>query len=99
MGSEDPVPDQGRDLRYPYDYNLAWIYYRKDLYEKKGLSVPKTWAEMLKNSQALNEDGRSGSLFPIGSNGATNWLSPRLHVGRRRQAVRRQMERCDRQCR
>jgi multiple sugar transport system substrate-binding protein len=61
---------------YPYDYNLAWIYYRKDLYEKKGLSVPKTWADMLKNSQALNADGRSGSLFPIGSNGATNWLSP-----------------------
>lgn len=61
---------------YPYDYNLAWIYYRKDLYEAKGLSVPKTWADMLKNSQALTADGRSGSLFPIGSNGATNWLSP-----------------------
>lgn len=61
---------------YPYDYNLAWIYYRKDLYEQKGLSIPKTWADMLKNSQTLNADGRSGSLFPIGSNGATNWLSP-----------------------
>lgn len=61
---------------YPYDYNLAWIYYRKDLYDKKGLAVPTTWAEMLKNAQSLNADGRSGALFPIGSNGATNWLSP-----------------------
>jgi multiple sugar transport system substrate-binding protein len=69
-------PIKGETYWYPYDYNLAWIYYRKDLYEKKGLSIPKTWAEMLKNSQALNEDGRAGSLFPIGSNGATNWLSP-----------------------
>ena len=61
---------------YPYDYNLAWIYYRKDLYEAKGLAVPKTWADFLKNAQTLNGEGRSGALFPIGSNGATNWLSP-----------------------
>lgn len=69
-------PMDGQVYWYPYDYNLAWIYYRKDLYEKKGLAVPKTWAEMLKNAQALNAEGRSGALFPIGSNGATNWLSP-----------------------
>lgn len=61
---------------YPYDYNLAWIYYRKDLYEKHGLSAPKSYAEMLKNAQTLTADGRYGSLFPIGSNGATNWLAP-----------------------
>ncbi|ABM57632.1 ABC transporter substrate-binding protein [Verminephrobacter eiseniae] len=60
---------------YPYDYNLAWIYYRKDLYEQKGLSVPKSYEQMLKNAQTLSADGRHGALFPIGSNGATNWLS------------------------
>ncbi|MFG1464710.1 extracellular solute-binding protein [Xanthobacter sp. DSM 24535] len=69
-------PIDGKVYWYPYDYNLAWIYYRKDLYEKKGLSVPKTWDGFLKNAQELNGDGRFGALYPIGSNGATNWLSP-----------------------
>ncbi|QRG06322.1 extracellular solute-binding protein [Xanthobacter dioxanivorans] len=69
-------PIDGKVFWYPYDYNLAWIYYRKDLYEKNGLSVPKTWDAFLANAQKLNGDGRSGALFPIGSNGATNWLSP-----------------------
>ena len=69
-------PIDGKVYWYPYDYNLAWIYYRKDLYEKNKLEVPKTWAQFLNNAQALNGDGRSGALYPIGSNGATNWLSP-----------------------
>lgn len=69
-------PIDGKVYWYPYDYNLAWVYYRKDLYEKNGLSVPKTWDQFLANAQKLNGDGRAGSLFPIGSNGATNWLSP-----------------------
>lgn len=69
-------PIDGKVYWYPYDYNLAWIYYRKDLYEKNKLEVPKTWAQFLKNAQTLNGDGRSGALYPIGSNGAANWLSP-----------------------
>ena len=69
-------PIDGKVYWYPFDYNLAWIYYRKDLYEKNKLSVPKTWADFLKNAQTLNGDGRAGALYPIGSNGATNWLSP-----------------------
>jgi multiple sugar transport system substrate-binding protein len=69
-------PIYGKVYWYPFDYNLAWIYYRKDLYEKSGLKVPKTWADFLKNAQTLNGDGRAGALYPIGSNGATNWLSP-----------------------
>ncbi|HEY0219612.1 MAG TPA: extracellular solute-binding protein [Afipia sp.] len=68
-------PIDGKVYWYPYDYNLAWIYYRKDLYEQKNLSVPKDWATMLANSNALMGDGMSGSIFPIGSNAATNWLS------------------------
>lgn len=69
-------PIDGKVFWYPYDYNLAWIYYRKDLYEKNGLSVPNTWGGFLKNAQTLNGDGRAGALYPIGSNGASNWLSP-----------------------
>lgn len=68
-------PIEGEVYWYPYDYNLAWIYYRKDLYDQKGLEAPTTWDAMLKNAEALNGEEMAGSLFPIGSNGATNWLS------------------------
>lgn len=69
-------PMDGKTYWYPYDYNLAMIYYRKDLYEKNGLEVPKDQATFLANAQALTRDNMSGSIFPIGSNGAANWLSP-----------------------
>jgi len=65
----------GKTYYYPYDYNFSWVYYRKDLYASKGLSVPATWDQLLANSQALTGDGVSGSLFPIGANPAANWLS------------------------
>lgn len=69
-------PMDGKTYWYPYDYNLAWIYYRKDLYEENGLEVPKDQATFLANAQALTKDNMSGSILPIASNGATNWLSP-----------------------
>lgn len=60
---------------YPFDYNLSVIYYRKDIYEEKGFSLPSTWDEFVANSEAGVEGRRRGSLFPIGSNGAANWMS------------------------
>ncbi|KKL64828.1 hypothetical protein LCGC14_2161080 [marine sediment metagenome] len=60
---------------YPFDYNLALIYYRKDLYDSLGLSIPTTWAGFLNNVEKTAEGRRHGALFPIGSNGATNWMS------------------------
>lgn len=65
---------------YPYDYNLATMYYRKDLYAKHGLRVPNTWDELLKNCQALavSENGmvqRGGCVIPIQSDSSTNWAS------------------------
>ena len=68
-----PVDDQV--FWYPFDYNLSVIYYRKDVYEENGLSVPTTWDAFVANSEASAEGRRRGSLFPIGSNGATNWMS------------------------
>ncbi len=60
---------------YPFDYNLSVIYYRKDIYEELGLSVPDTWDGFIANCEAAVEGRRRGCLFPIGSNGATNWMS------------------------
>jgi len=73
-------PIKGQVWWYPYDYNLACNYYRKDLYAEKNLKVPETWDQYLSNAKALTvmKDGtvdRGGSVFPIASNGAANWTS------------------------
>jgi multiple sugar transport system substrate-binding protein len=75
-------PYKGEHYWYMYDYNLCWLYYRKDLYKQKGLKEPDTWAQMLDNCKALmmdeNKDGRYeryGIAFPIGSNSATNYMT------------------------
>lgn len=74
-GNNILFPIDNKVYWYPFDYNLALIYYRKDLYEKKNLSVPDTWDSFVANCQALVEGRQRGSLFPIGSNGAANWMS------------------------
>src|SRR5690606_33994848 len=55
--------------------NFCWMYYRKDLYEQKGLKVPTTWEQMQENAKALTDDKSFGVSHPIGSNGAGQWMS------------------------
>lgn len=74
-GNNILFPIDGKVFWYPFDYNLALIYYRKDLYEAKGLNVPDTWDAFAGNCEALVEGRQRGCLFPIGSNGAANWMS------------------------
>ena len=72
-------PVNGQQYWYMYDYNLCWLFYRKDLYEAQKLEVPKTWAALLENCRktSSNEGGnqRFGMATPIGSNDATSWMS------------------------
>ena len=44
------------------------MWYRKDLLEAAGLSVPTTWAEFAEAAKALTKDGVYGCSFPCGSN-------------------------------
>jgi len=71
---------QGENWFYPYDYNLVTMFYRKDLYEEKGLKIPNTWDELLANCRALtiSKDGnveRGGCVMPLASDSSTNWAS------------------------
>ncbi|GAA4015382.1 ABC transporter substrate-binding protein [Actimicrobium antarcticum] len=68
-------PIKGETYWYPYDYNFCWMYYRKDLYQQKGLKVPTTWDQMADNCKALTEGGKFGVGHPVGSNAATQWMS------------------------
>ncbi|MEC9402735.1 MAG: ABC transporter substrate-binding protein, partial [Pseudomonadota bacterium] len=42
-GNNILFPIDNKVYWYPFDYNLALIYYRKDLYDTNGLSLPNTW--------------------------------------------------------
>lgn len=41
----------------PYTYYQWGIYYRKDIFDKYGISEPETWDELLKASATLKENG------------------------------------------
>ncbi|MDB2501956.1 extracellular solute-binding protein [Paracoccaceae bacterium] len=55
----------GKIWGVPYSYYQWGVYYRKDIYDKLGLSEPKTWNELLSNCDALK--GVGVTPFTIGT--------------------------------
>lgn len=51
----------GKQWGIPYTYYQVGVYYRKDIFEKYGLSAPKTWQDLLKVSATL----KSNNVEPI----------------------------------
>ncbi|MFC5471550.1 ABC transporter substrate-binding protein [Cohnella suwonensis] len=50
-------------------YNAMGVLYNKKVYEKLGLSVPKTYAELLANAEAI----KSAGIVPFYEAGKTGW--------------------------
>jgi len=51
------------------------MYYRKDLYQEKGLKVPTTFDQMAENCKVLTDGGKFGVGHPLGANSAMQWMS------------------------
>jgi len=47
----------GKQYGVPYTYYQWGVYYRKDIFEKYGLTEPATWAEEKSNCQTLLDNG------------------------------------------
>jgi multiple sugar transport system substrate-binding protein len=47
----------GKQWGVPYSYYQWGVYYRKDIFDKLGLSEPKTWDEMLSACDVMTENG------------------------------------------
>ncbi len=47
----------GKKWGVPYTYYQWGVYYRKDIFEKLGIAVPKTWDEFKAAGATLNENG------------------------------------------
>lgn len=57
----------GNNYAVPLYSHAQVMWYRKDLLEKAGLEVPKTWDEFYEAAVALTKDGTYGVSFPCGS--------------------------------
>ena len=58
MASTMPsVSFNGKQYAVPYSYYQWGIYYRKDIYEANGISIPKTYDEFLDNCKKLKAEG------------------------------------------
>ena len=42
----------------PVNGNVEVLYFRRDLYQQKGLKVPETWNQVLDNATKLNDGSR-----------------------------------------
>lgn len=57
----DSMTIDGKKWGVPYTYYQWGIYYRKDIFEKHGIAVPKTWDEF----KAAGEKLKSAGVTPI----------------------------------
>lgn len=69
-----PEKYSGTYYGLPFNTDVAMLLYRKDLYEEKGLKVPQTWEEFVKNCQILHdpENDFYGYGYPALATGTGN---------------------------
>lgn len=73
----------GRQWGVPYTYYQWGIYFRQDVFDELGLSVPTTWEEEKANCQAILNSGRKcytiGTRFLWTAAGWFDYLNLRTH--------------------
>ncbi len=73
----------GKQWGVPYSYYQWGIYYRQDIFEELGLSVPATWEEEKANCQVILDSGRKcytiGTRFLWTAGGWFDYLNLRTH--------------------
>ena len=55
----------------PTSLNAITFYYNKDLYDKYGLELPKTWEDIYKAADVMSPDG----IYPMALSSKSAWLS------------------------
>lgn len=51
--------NDGKVYLAPYAYNVMGLWYNKDLFDKKGIAVPKTWDELFALNATAKENNRA----------------------------------------
>lgn len=60
-GANEAMRYQGQLVAALYDFDAYALYYRKDVLEKKGISVPTTWDQLLSASAKMAERPSAGA--------------------------------------
>ncbi len=73
----------GKQWGVPYSFYQWGVYYRKDIYDKLGISEPKNFAEMKSNCQKILDSGKKcytiGTKFLWTAAGWFDYLNMRTH--------------------
>jgi len=70
---------QGKRLGLPLSTEPYVLWYRKDLYQKLGLRVPRTWTQYASNAQKCEAAGYYGSAIPYGPAAAAFRIGAMIH--------------------
>jgi len=62
----------GKLMSVPVNPNIPLLYYRKDLYDRAGLKVPKTFDELLANAKKLHNPPATYGIVQRGSRELTS---------------------------
>ena len=60
QGALDAMSFQGKMIAMLYDFDTYSLYYRKDLFDKKSIQVPKNWDDFRAAAKQLAEASKSG---------------------------------------
>lgn len=69
----------GKRLGIPLSTEPYILWYRKDLYAKLGLKVPKTWTQYASNAKKCSDAGYFGSAIPYGPAAAAYRIGAMIH--------------------
>jgi multiple sugar transport system substrate-binding protein len=77
FGPKILYPMKGEVWWYPYDYNFAHWFYRKDIFKQKGLKEPKSWPEFIECAKActIPEKKMFGACQGIGNGLWVDWTN------------------------
>ena len=70
---------QGKRIGLPLSTEPYILWYRKDLYQKLGLRVPRTWTQYAANAKKCSDAGYLGSAIPYGPAAAAYRIGAMIH--------------------
>ncbi len=73
-GALEAITFNGQIVAALYDFDVYALYYRADLFEQKGLQVPKTWDELLDVAKKLGEGDKYLYQWSADSFHASQWI-------------------------
>jgi len=69
----------GKRIGLPLSTEPYILWYRKDLYQKLGLRVPRTWTQYAANAKKCHDAGYYGSAIPYGPAAAAYRIGAMVH--------------------